>query len=196
MVFEFWTVLGAKENCHHLQLGDTNYFLQPPLLCTVPVSMSGRWLQRPLLSSRAEQTGWRKDFWQGSSQLRRRVLCRCATSPLQLGSMMLVVAFLVLRGKRLTAVVLACPKQLPFSCTSYCCLPILAGQNPSFSSLPLLACSGSCSWTALAVLSWVMLCVFLSSCLLICICTEAQHDLIHRGCLWMTCRHWVWHEGI
>lgn len=114
------------------------YFLQPPLFCTVPVPMSGRWLQSGLLASRAEQTGQRKDLCQGSSQLRRRVLCRCAASPVQLGSLMLVVAFLVLRRKRLTAVLLACPKQFPSSCISYCCCGHFGWAQP-FLFLPASA---------------------------------------------------------
>ena len=128
MGFKFWSVLSAKENGHHLQLGVTICF---HLFCTVPVHMSARWLQRGPCFPIGQSRLWLEEGpLTGSSQLRRRVLCRYATSQLQLGSIMLVVAFLVLREKRLTAVILACPKQLPSSCTSYSCCGHFGWANP------------------------------------------------------------------
>lgn len=65
---------------------------------------------------------------------------------------MLVVTFIVLRRKKLAAVTSCYPVTSCFRllATLTAALGILAEQNPSFSSLPLLAYSGSTRHTVLS----------------------------------------------
>lgn len=78
MGFEHWTVLVPRRtttlcSCC-LQSVPCN-----PLLCTVSIPWQLGGCTEPLPSQQGRAHCWKEDLCQGSSQLRRRVLCTCAT---------------------------------------------------------------------------------------------------------------------
>lgn len=107
------------------------------VLCLFPCQLGGCTELVP--SSRAGHTAGRRTFARDPASSGEEC---CAHVP-QFGSIMLVVALLVLRRKSLTAVTFVCPKQLLSSCTSYYCSGHF-GWTKYFSSLILMTCCRSC----------------------------------------------------